>query len=205
MECHLPPGRSGTCPCCTCLVLPRGGPPVRPSRRTPCPCRVPLSCRGGGHPAVWAAHRWPVWLSMVGSFLRSGFSSSIPSSDSSDTLGWSLSLNFDYSLKINAWIWKTLIGTEHVDLVWTQHVWSCSVLQIRYKLEQSSFSTNWSIVQLSTKMHFRKLDQTFQLSTKILLNFSFFQKIFKKLGSFRPKILYEIDRTLCGEHSQVNL
>ena len=97
-----------------------------------------------------------------------------------------------------------LHGTEHVDLVWTQHVWSCSVLQIRYKLEQSSFSTNWSIVQLSTKMHFRKLDQTFQLSTKILLNFSFLKKKIKKLGSVRPKILYEIDRTLCGEHSQVN-
>ena len=48
-------------------------------------------------------------------------------------------------------------------------------------------------------MHFRKLDQTFQLSTKILLN------LLKKLGSVRAKFVYEIDRTLYGEHSQVNL
>ena len=33
------------------------------------------------------------------------------------------------------------------------------------------------IFEISTKMHFRKLDQTFQLSTKILLNFLFFKKI----------------------------
>ena len=61
------------------------------------------------------------------------------------------------------------------------------------------------IFEISTKMHFRKLDQTFQLSTKILLIFLFFFKKIKKLGSVRAKFVYEIDRTLCGEHSQVNL
>ena len=62
--------------------FPSGRPTCPAGRRTPCPRRVSLSCRGGGHPAVWAAHRRSVQLGTAGSFLRSESSSSIPSDSS---------------------------------------------------------------------------------------------------------------------------
>ena len=43
------------------------------------------------------------------------------------------------------------------------------------------------------------IDQNF---AKFLI---FFKKKIKNLGSVRAKFVYEIDRTLFGEHSQVNL
>ena len=53
--------------------FPLGRPTCPAGRRTPCPRRVSLSCRGGGHPAVWVAHRWRAWLGAAGFFSDPNF------------------------------------------------------------------------------------------------------------------------------------
>ena len=53
--------------------FPSGRPTCPAGRRTPCPRRVSLSCRGGGHPAVWAAHRWRASLGTAGFFSDPNF------------------------------------------------------------------------------------------------------------------------------------
>ena len=92
-----------------------------PSGRPTCPAQPADTLSASGVPVLWRwrtpGRWWPVWSSTVGSFLRSGFSSSIPSPNSSDTLGW-LSFNFGYLLEINAWIWKTLINWAVRCTIW---------------------------------------------------------------------------------------
>ena len=80
----------------------------------------------------------------------------------------------------------------------TLRSWKMTFISLGYR--QHGF-----MVQLPTKSHFQKLDQTCQLSTKFFKYFNIFSKFLKKLGTVRAKFVYEIDSTLCGAHSQVNL
>ena len=109
LKCHLPSGRPGTCPGCTCPVLPWGDPPVRPAGGHPvhaeCPCPVEVE---GTRPCGRRTVGWPGWARRASFPIRT--SSSISFSDLPKLSERLLSFILDYLLKIYTWICKTLIS-----------------------------------------------------------------------------------------------
>ena len=70
---------------------------------------------------------------------------------------------------------------------------------------QSGASTTWTNFRDIDQNAFSEIGPDIPVIDQNFAKFFIFQKKLKNLGSVRAKFVYEIDRTLCGEHSQDNL